>query len=231
VALDSTATPGRSLESFAAEVTGLLEDRQLLTHAFYQRWTEGQLRVSELTAYAEQYRHFERELPGFLTASLEVTTAPRARGLLADNLADETGTGSSTAGAHLELFDRFAAALDACTDAPATPATTRLVDVYREAAGTPVEALGVLVAYESQAAAIATTKASGLQERYGLDADEAGFWSEHASVDVAHRAWAIEALYEVTGGSIELAADALRRGADAWWGFLDEREAAAPVAA
>jgi pyrroloquinoline quinone (PQQ) biosynthesis protein C len=40
--------------------TEALREGRLLGHPFYQRWQEGELAVPELTAYAEQYRHFER---------------------------------------------------------------------------------------------------------------------------------------------------------------------------
>jgi pyrroloquinoline-quinone synthase len=214
------------LDEFDRQVTALLADRQLLTHAFYRRWSAGTLAAAELTSYAQQYRHFEQALPGFLTATLAGPLPEQARTLLAANLADEAGADGGAS--HLELFDRFAAAVDAA-EAPATPATAALVQTY-ESAGSPLEALGVLVAYESQAADVAASKAAGLAQ-YGVTEADAAFWAEHAHVDVAHRQWALAALYELAGGSVEAASAGLRRGADAWWAFLDEREAAAPVAA
>lgn len=214
------------LDEFDRQVTALLADRQLLTHAFYQRWSAGELATEELTSYAEQYRYFEQVLPGFLTATLEQPLPERARTLLAANLADETGAANGTP--HLALFDRFADAVGA-DEVAATSATEKLVQAY-ESATSPLDALGVLVAYESQAAAVAASKAAGL-EQYGVSGSDAAFWNVHADVDVAHRQWALEALYELAGGSVEAASAGLRRGADAWWAFLDEREAAAPIAA
>lgn len=216
-----------SLDEFDRQVTSLLADRQLLTHAFYQRWSAGTLAAAELTSYAQQYRHFERALPGFLTATLARPLPERARTLVAANLADETAAVGGTS--HLTLFDRFADAVDA-QEAAATPATERLVRTYETAGteGAALEALGVLVAYESQAATVAASKAAGLAQ-YGVTDADAAFWTEHASVDVTHREWAMQALHELAGGSVEAASPALRQGADAWWAFLDEREAARPV--
>jgi pyrroloquinoline-quinone synthase len=214
------------LHEFDRQVTALLADRQLLTHAFYQRWSAGELGTAELTSYAEQYRHFEQALPGFLTATLAQPLPERVQQLLEANLADETGAAGGTA--HLELFDRFSAAVGA-QDGAATPATQQLVRTY-ERAGSALDALGVLMAYESQAAVVAASKAAGLGQ-YGVSESDAAFWTAHADVDVAHRQWALEALHELSGGSVEAASAGLRRGADAWWSFLDEREAAAPLAA
>jgi pyrroloquinoline-quinone synthase len=210
------------LDEFGRQVSALLADRQLLTHAFYQRWSVGTLAAEELTSYAEQYRHFEQALPGVLATTLSLPLPERARELVAANLADETGAAGGTS--HLTLFDRFARAVDA-TEAPATPATRRLVQTY-ESAGSALDSLGVLVAYEIQAADVAASKAAGLGQ-YGVSDADTAFWTEHADVDVTHRQWALEALHELAGGSIEAAAAGLRRGADAWWAFLDEREAAA----
>jgi pyrroloquinoline-quinone synthase len=214
------------LDEFDRQVTELLADRQLLTHAFYQRWSAGELAAEELTSYEEQYRHFEQALPGFLTTTLAQPLPNHAQALLEANLADEAGTETGTS--HLALFDRFAAAVGA-DDVAATPATQQLVQTY-ETTGSTLDALGILVAYESQAAAVAASKAAGLGQ-YGVTESDATFWTAHAEVDVAHRQWALEALHELAGGSIEAAATGLRRGADAWWAFLDEREAAAPLAA
>jgi pyrroloquinoline-quinone synthase len=214
------------LDEFDRQVTALLADRQLLTHAFYQRWSAGELAAEELTSYAEQYRHFERALPGFLTATLAQPLPDQARTLLEANLADETG--AATGASHLALFDRFAAAVGA-EDVAATSATEKLVQTY-ETTQSALDAVGVLVAYESQAAAVAASKAAGLGQ-YAVSESDAAFWSAHADLDVAHRQWAMAALHELAGGSVEAASVGLLRGADAWWAFLDEREAAAPLAA
>jgi hypothetical protein len=45
-----------------------------------------------------------------------------------------------------------------------------------------------------------------------------------------HGDWALDAL-ALLGADPADVTDAARRGADAWWAFLDEREAEAPVRA
>jgi pyrroloquinoline quinone (PQQ) biosynthesis protein C len=86
-----------------------------------------------------------------------------------------------------------------------------------------VAALAGLAAYETQASAIASTKAEGLRRRYGVDAAGTEFWDVHAAMDEDHGDWAIEALL-VLGAEPSDVATSARRGADAWWAFLDERE-------
>src|SRR5271156_4899333 len=93
--------------------------RHLLTHPFYRRWEAGTLSEAELAAYAEQYRHIERELPLPLSTIAQALPEGRARELVEANLADELGTPEP----HVELFETFAAAAGAAPDAPATPTT------------------------------------------------------------------------------------------------------------
>jgi pyrroloquinoline-quinone synthase len=210
------------------ELDALLDDilssRRLLAHPFYRRWEAGTLQPGELASYAAQYRHFEAALPLVLERIAAALPEGRARQLVEDNLADERGVPAP----HLELFDSFAEAVGAApTDM--TPATRSLVDLYLGAAeASPVAALAAVAAYEVQAPDIAVSKADGLRSRYGLDDDGTRFWDVHAGIDEGHGDWMLEALGHLADGPLDVAPPA-RAAADAWWTFLDEREAAAPV--
>ena len=83
--------------------------RHLLTHPFYRRWEAGTLTEGELAAYAEQYRHIERELPVTLAAIADALPPGHARELVEANLADELGSPEP----HAELFESFARAAGA----------------------------------------------------------------------------------------------------------------------
>jgi pyrroloquinoline quinone (PQQ) biosynthesis protein C len=180
-----------------------------------------------LADYAAQYRYFEAALPGVLELVVQDIDDRVARGLVQANLDDERGVPAP----HLELFDGFARAVGAPTDAPATPATVALVELYTSvAAESPVTALAALAAYEVQAAEIASSKAEGLRMRYGVDDAGARFWDVHSGADEVHGAWIVEALAALAPDS-----DDVRRAsaaaADAWWAFLDDRQASAPALA
>ena len=138
------------------------------------------------------------------------------------NLGDELGRPEP----HLALFDRFAGSL---AGRPVSPSPGRaaeaLVQTYLDlGADGPVATLAGLAAYETQASAIASTKADGLRRWYGMDEAGTEFWDVHAAMDEEHGEWAIEALF-VLGADPAEVAESARRGADAWWAFLDEREA------
>lgn len=199
-----------------------LADRRLVTHPFYRRWEAGEVSMPELASYAAQYRYFERFLPGFLCRLTDALAAGPARDLVAANLADEQGDPAP----HVELFEQFAEAVGAGPEA-ASPATTGLLGTYDDLLGCgPVSGLAGFVAYESQAAEIAQRKADGLRRQYQLSDSGVRFWDHHARVDVRHDAWAREALATSVSVDCAIGSD-LRRAADAWWAFLDEREALA----
>ena len=71
----------------AKVVIDSLASRRLLDHPFYVRWSRGDVSVDELRTYAEQYRHFEAQLPGVLRTVAAAGGA--ARTAVENNLADE----------------------------------------------------------------------------------------------------------------------------------------------
>jgi pyrroloquinoline-quinone synthase len=207
-------------------ITTAVAGRRLLDHPFYQRWEKGELGWGELAAYAEQYRLVERELPSLLRAGIEHLPAGEARDLVMANLADE----ESHPEPHVALFESFARAVGAALDVAPTPATARLVELYRAAAADPATALAVVTAYEVQAAEVAETKSRGLVGHYGIDGGGTRFWDVHASMEADHAAWSIDALALLAPDPADVNS-AASASARAWWAFLDEREALAPAAA
>jgi pyrroloquinoline quinone (PQQ) biosynthesis protein C len=203
----------------------LLRHRRLLAHPFYRRWEAGTLRPGELASYAGQYRHFEATLPVVLERVVGGLGEGRARDLVQANLDDERGVPAP----HLDLFDAFAAAVGADPDAAMMPATGALVDLYGAlSSSSPVAFLSAVAAYEVQAPAVAASKADGLRARYGVDAAGTRFWDVHAGVDELHGQWMLEALAVVARNGDDIVGPAAA-AADAWWRFLDEREADAPL--
>lgn len=200
-------------------MTMLGDGRKLLDHPYYRLWQEGMLTRADLAEYAAQYRHVERTLPSALEAVAHQLPDSAALDLVLANLADELGTPRP----HVDLFESFAAAVDAPAEVPPTPATVHLVDVYRDAAASSATtALAVIGAYEVQAAEVAATKAASLRAWFGMDGTDVEFWDVHARLEESHASWTLEALRELDAPNDETAlASALSAGA--WWSFLDER--------
>jgi pyrroloquinoline-quinone synthase len=201
--------------------------RHLLSHPFYRRWEAGTLTEGELAAYAEQYRHIERELPVTLATIAGALPPGHARELVEANLSDELGSPEP----HAELFETFAVAAGAVPDAPATPSTAALLAVVRTTASNdPVAALAMVAAYEVQAADIARSKGDGLRRHYGFDDEGTSFWDVHRTQEVDHAGWSMEALAALDADhDVVLAAATV--SADSWWLFLSERDELAPVGA
>ena len=203
-------------------VRARLRDRMLLDHPFYRRWSEGGVGAGELRDYAAQYRHFEAMLPSHLQRVAAAAHDTTLRDTALRNLADEA--------THLELFDGFAGALDAPRDAAPSPAMAQLLTAYRTAAEDgAAQGFAALLAYELQAPAVAQSKAEGLRDHGILDGEALDFWTVHARVDGDHAQWALQALAQ--GGDDAAVVEAAGSAADAWWAFLDEREALRPAAA
>jgi len=210
-----------------AEAAGLIwagiGGKRLLDHPFYRRWEAGTLARGELAAYADQYRHIEAALPEVLSRVASNLPDGPARAAVNANLSDELGRPAP----HLELFDTFAAAAGARCGAPPAPATRSLAALQlSSAASDPVRGLGVLAAYETQAAAVAATKAAGLRRHYGIDGPGVAFWDVHADLEADHADWTASAL-AATAASPAQVTSAAADGARAWWQFLDERQTAA----
>jgi pyrroloquinoline-quinone synthase len=202
------------LNAIDAALTG----RRLLDHPFYRRWEAGDLDLRELTAYAEQYRHFEAMLPTFLTTLVERLPDGPARAAVADNLADEVGEPT-----HLSLFEDFAAHYGAAT-VEASPAMSDLLAAYDQVlSASDALAIAGLLAYETQGGDVAATKAVGLADHYEASDAALAFWQVHSVAELDHAHWTLDALASLGGDDavIERAASVV---AAAWWRFLDERE-------
>lgn len=194
---------------------------RLLDHPYYRGWQAGDLSREHLATYAQQYEHFESCIPEVLACTAARMTAGPARQMVEANLQDEL----SNPRPHLDLLGQFRAAVGGCEAISPTSATEQLVGLYRSAAelGT-VPALAVIAAYEIQAGEIADTKAAALIDHYDLPQAGVEFWSVHAQVEHDHAAWTAKALEGVHAPQQEVHQWA-RRSAEAWWNFLDDREA------
>jgi pyrroloquinoline-quinone synthase len=178
--------------------------RNILDHPFYARWERGELSRDELAFYAGEYRH----------AVVALADAASAAGDLA-HAAEEA--------AHIDLWDDFAAALDAPLDREPTVETRDCAEAWRQT--DPLEARAVLYAVEAGQPDVSRTKLTGLVEHYGFETGKATEYFElHAERDHEHAAQSKTALEGAPAEDADRLVAAAEAALEGNWRLLDAVE-------
>ena len=177
------------MENVVSLLDAEVQQRHLLNHEFYQRWSAGELSRPELEEYARQYYHYALAFPTFLSGMHAHTEDMVIRQHLLENLIEEERGPEN----HPELWLRFCEALSLdrsnVTSAAPNAATMALIESMRAAARSESlhEGLAALYAYESQIPAVAKAKIDGLATWYGItEPRDVAFFSVHMIADVEH---------------------------------------------
>ena len=208
--------------------------KAMLSHPFYQAWTEGRLPLDTLRDYARQYFHHVEAFPRAVSAVHSACPDRDGRRMLAENLAEEEGieTGKQD---HASLWLMFACGLGESEQAVRTQGlnaeTQALIDTFRKLSRQSYAAgLGALYAYESQFPGVASAKIEGLIERYGIiDEPTLRFFRVHESADVEHGSVCRALLDKLPEDQKAEAVAAGKELAGALWNFLSGVEARASV--
>ncbi len=209
-------------------------DRAMLSHPFYQAWTEGRLSLETLRAYARQYFHHVEAFPRAVSAVHSACSDRDGRRMLAENLAEEEGIESGKQD-HATLWLMFACGLGEDEQSvrlqKLNGETQALIDTFRRLSHQSYAAgLGALYAYESQFPGVATAKIEGLVDRYGIaDEDTLRFFRVHATADVEHSSVCRELLDRLPEDQKAEAVAAGEELAGALWNFLSGVEATASL--
>jgi pyrroloquinoline-quinone synthase len=175
----------------SAAIDAKVAAKAMLSHPFYQAWTEGRLPLDTLRAYARQYFHHVEAFPRAVSAVHSACPDRDGRRMLAENLAEEEGIEAGKQD-HASLWLMFACGLGESEEGvraeALNPETKALIDTFRRLSRQSYAAgLGALYAYESQFPDVASAKIEGLIDRYGItDEKTLRFFQVHETADVEH---------------------------------------------
>jgi pyrroloquinoline-quinone synthase len=218
----------------SAAIDAKVASRAMLSHPFYQAWTEGRLSLDTLRAYARQYYHHVEAFPRAVSAVHSACPDAAGRRMLAENLAEEEGIDAGKQD-HASLWLLFACGLGESEDGVRGQAlnaeTEALIETFRSLSRRSyASGLGALYAYESQFPGVAGAKIEGLIDRYGIaDEDTLRFFRVHQSADIEHSAVCralLDALPEAERAEAVAAGEEL---AGALWNFLSGVESRASL--
>jgi pyrroloquinoline-quinone synthase len=207
--------------TLSERLVGLIRERDLLKHPFYQAWTKGTLSLDVLRMYAAQYYRHVEAFPRFVSSVHSRCPNINARKVLLENLVDEELHGTD----HPTLWLEFARGLGLeeadVKSATPLPETRDSVNAFYELTGGDWRGgLCALHAYEQQVPEVSTSKIEGLKAHYGVDEPRAlSFFTTHQQYDVQHSR-AVAALIDQHADP-EASEVATRQAAGALWTFLD----------
>ena len=222
------------MSSTSSLIDSKVAERAMLSHPFYQAWTEGRLPIDTLRAYARQYFHHVEAFPRAVSAVHSACPDRDGRRMLAENLAEEEGVEAGKQD-HATLWLMFACGLGESEDGVRAQAlnaeTQALIDTFRKLSRQSYAAgVGALYAYESQFPGVASAKIEGLIERYGISDEETlRFFRVHESADVEHSSVCRGLLDRLPEDQKAEAVAAGEELAGALWNFLSGVEARASV--
>ena len=178
----------------------------VLDHPFYLRWERGELSREDLAYYAGEYRH-----------AVVALADAAAVGGDSEHAAEEA--------AHIDLWDDFAAALEAPLDREPSTETRECATAWRSEDS--LEARAVLYAVESGQPAISQTKLTGLVDHYGFTAgtNATEYFELHADRDHEHAAASAEVLRNAAPEDADRLVAAAEAALKANWRLLDGVEA------
>src|SRR5262245_52373634 len=221
---DRASDPG--VRSFLQGLEAAVTRRSVVTHPFYQLWTEGRLPRPVLADYAKQFYAQVRAFPTYLSAVHSCCGEIRVRQRLLENLIEEERGEDN----HPELWLRFAESLglkrDETRSATLLPTTLESINLMRDLThrNDYREGIAALWAYESQIPALFALEREALAKHYGFaDARALGVFGANGWADTRHSRELQEILVShcLTDESRSRATQAAGSAARTLWNFVD----------
>ena len=209
--------------NFSDELKKAIKPWHLLSHPFYQEWTQGSLSPEILKTYASEYYTHVKAFPRYISATHSQCENLGDRKILLENLMDEEGYKGTD---HPQLWAQFAYGVGVTAQDlnsyKNNKAIKDVVETFMSAAQSSYcEGLASLYAYEYQVPEVAETKIEGLKEHYGITEKEClEFFQVHMEADEIHRQACEHLLNNLSEPEQKRAIDAAKKSAQSLWSFL-----------
>lgn len=172
------------MQGLIAKIDALIEEKSLLKHPFYQKWSEGSLTVESLAGYSREYYEMARSVPGFVESI--ITHAPDDMDTsVMKSVMDEESE-------HVSMWAKFASAFGvkcSALESDARSKTVRAVTKLGSLMKTFEGGACAMYAFEKEIPSISRTKLDGLAEFYGITSDDATEYLRiHTEADIRHAA-------------------------------------------
>jgi len=161
-----------------------IQNRSLLKHPFYQKWSNGELTLDHLQGYSKEYSQLVNAIPKMVENVVLLTTDKKTHFVIAENQKEESE--------HIELWAKFAGALGVSKNVLSTyggsiDTNLAISKLIKLTSGSFEEAVCAMYAYEMELPKISRSKIDGLKGFYNITGSDATeYFRTHEEVDVRH---------------------------------------------
>ncbi len=171
----------------------MIEEKSLLKHPFYEKWSAGELTQESLAGYSKEYFQIVKTVPSFMDKIIDNVPAPVSG---ADDAAtNELNLNRQEEYEHIESWivfaDKLGISRDELSAYEGLPKTRKAISNLDGLMGeTYLGGVSAMYAFEKEIPKISQTKMDGLSEFYGMpDGDDAmQYFRLHVEADIRHAA-------------------------------------------
>jgi pyrroloquinoline-quinone synthase len=172
------------MSSLVEQIDLEIQNRSLLKHPFYQKWSNGELTLDHLKGYSKEYSQLVNAIPKMVENVSMLTTDKKTHFAIVENQKEESE--------HIELWAKFATSLGVSKNIllgyegtiDTNLAISKLINLT---SGSFEEAVCAMYAYEMELPKISRSKIDGLKGFYNITGSDATeYFKTHEEVDVRH---------------------------------------------
>ena len=165
-------------------IDGMIEEKSLLKHPFYQMWSDGKLTKESLAGYSKEYFQLVKMVPSFMTMIM-AEASPDVFGELLENQMEESDHIKSW----ISFADQLGVSEDELTSYSGLPKTQQAVSNLLGLMKTFEGGACAMYALEKEIPKISQTKLDGLAEFYGMtNVESTEYFKLHTEADIKHAA-------------------------------------------